>query len=511
MPNSNRPVWRTATQFLTTPTLARSISGLLALVVALLLVVNLGTYFMIQRTSAAHQAVARAQDARLLLRDVRSQMLSLETGQRGYLLTGDIDYLAPNFEARSELPNLIRELEALTQGDPRLEAWVARLKRTIERRVAFSDRTVELARMGQFSAAGDMVRSGRGKAMMDAMMAQVDQAEVAQAATILALNERSRLEARTTTIINALAGALILILGVVAGWLVLRYVRDMQDANAELDDVNSGLENTVRDRTSALSRANEEIQRFAYIVSHDLRAPLVNVMGYTSELERAHAALKEQQSLVRRTSPKLILPQADLAVQEDVPEAIGFIRTSTEKMDRLINAILRLSREGRRDLVVEQIDMTALVTTIAATVRHQTESLGATLEVADLPTLTSDRLSIDQIFGNLIDNAIKYLDAERPGRIEVSGEITVNGERLFRIKDNGRGISPKDHERIFELFRRAGRQDQPGEGLGLAFVRNSIRRMGGDIHVDSTLGEGSTFTLRFPADLTLSEGMPDEH
>jgi signal transduction histidine kinase len=80
--------------------------------------------------------------------------------------------------------------------------------------------------------------------------------------------------------------------------------------------------------------------------------------------------------------------------------------------------------------------------------------------------LDSDRLSVEQIFGNLIDNAVKYLDASRPGRIVVTGEAAPGGWIVYRIADNGRGVSDRDHERIFELFRRAGRQDRPGEGLG---------------------------------------------
>jgi len=188
-----------------------------------------------------------------------------------------------------------------------------------------------------------------------------------------------------------------------------------------------------------------------------------------------------------------------------VPEAIGFIRASTEKMDRLINAILKLSRDGRRNLVPEQLDMTAMVQNIADSVRHQTQASGAEIVVEPLPSLDSDRLSVEQIFGNLVDNAVKYLDTSRPGRIVVTGEAAPGGWIVYRITDNGRGVSDRDHERIFELFRRAGRQDRPGEGLGLAFVRNSVRRLGGEITVESELGKGSTFILKFPKRLNLPD------
>jgi signal transduction histidine kinase len=188
-------------------------------------------------------------------------------------------------------------------------------------------------------------------------------------------------------------------------------------------------------------------------------------------------------------------------VREDVPEAVGFIRASTAKMDRLINAILKLSREGRRRQVPERLDMTGLVQSIADSLNHQVSEAGGEIVVGDLPVLESDRLSIEQIFGNLLDNAVKYQQPGRAIRIVVEGETAADGRLHYRIIDNGRGVSERDHERIFELFRRAGKQDLPGEGLGLAFVRNSVRRLGGTITVESELGQGSTFHLKFPTRL----------
>ena len=149
--------------------------------------------------------------------------------------------------------------------------------------------------------------------------------------------------------------------------------------------------------------------------------------------------------------------------------------------------------------------MTVMAQGIADSVRHQTEAADAEILVGDLPPIDSDRLSMEQIFGNLIDNAVKYLDAGRPGRIEISGEDVPGGWIVYRIIDNGRGVAPRDHERIFELFRRAGRQDRTGEGLGLAFVRNSVRRLGGQIDLESELGKGSTFLLKFPKRLVLPD------
>jgi len=111
--------------------------------------------------------------------------------------------------------------------------------------------------------------------------------------------------------------------------------------------------------------------------------------------------------------------------------------------------------------------------------------------------LVSDRLAVEQVFTNLVDNAVKYLDPARHGRIAVRGH--VEGETaFFEVEDNGRGIDAKDHERVFELFRRAGSQTQPGEGIGLAHVRALVYRLGGTIDCVSELGQGSTFKLLLP-------------
>ena len=143
--------------------------------------------------------------------------------------------------------------------------------------------------------------------------------------------------------------------------------------------------------------------------------------------------------------------------------------------------------------------MTALVQRLADAQRHQTEAAGASIRVAgDLPRVTADRLAMEQIFGNLIDNAVKYLSPGRPGRITVTGQPTGGGRVRIAVADNGRGIAERDHVRVFELFRRSGVQDQPGEGIGLAHVKALIRSLGGRIDVASELGVGTTFVVTLP-------------
>ena len=271
------------------------------------------------------------------------------------------------------------------------------------------------------------------------------------------------------------------------------------EAQKQLRATNQNLEGLVEARVGDLRVANEEIQRFAYIVSHDLRAPLVNVLGFTSELDALRVDLVGFMAEVGRTAPALVTPERRLAVETDFPEALAFIRSSTQKMDRLINAILKLSRDGRRRLMPEAIDVADLLRAQGESLAQQFAARDAELVIGEgLPDLVSDRLAVEQIFGNLIENAVKYLRPDRPGRIEVTARPT--GSHLaYDVADNGRGIAAKDFERIFDLFRRSGEQDTPGEGIGLATVRNLVRRLGGEVTVRSDIGVGSVFTVALPA------------
>lgn len=488
--------------FLRTPSVGRAVAGLLAGAFLLLLLVNVATFVMIGRTAQVNDSIEDAQQMRRAARTLLIAVTDAETAQRGFLLTGRPQYLQPFEEARQ---SLAPALETLHRGDTdaELRAPVDRLHEAVDAKMAEMDSTLALARQGRIGQAIQIVRSDEGRRLMDAIRNDISEFDGIKSARIAKRIQTSERFGLITVVINTLAAVLVLVMAAISAWLVRRYVLEMQSAREALDAANASLEDKVRERTGELTRANEEIQRFAYIVSHDLRAPLVNVMGYTSELEQAGRTIDK--AIARAEAERDVDPEVVQAVREDVPEAIGFIRASTTKMDRLINAILKLSREGRRNLAIETLDMTAMAQGIADSVRHQTETAEAEIIVRGLPAIESDRLSMEQIFGNLIDNAVKYLDAGRPGRIEISGEDVPGGWIVYRIADNGRGVAPRDHERIFELFRRAGRQDRAGEGLGLAFVRNSVRRLGGQIDLESELGKGSTFLLKFPKRLVLPD------
>ncbi|MBW2644866.1 MAG: PAS domain S-box protein [Deltaproteobacteria bacterium] len=253
-------------------------------------------------------------------------------------------------------------------------------------------------------------------------------------------------------------------------------------------------EEKLQQYAAELEQMNEEVKSFAYIVSHDLRAPLVNLKGFSEELTYS---LKEGKGLLDKYIAHI--DEKDTAqfatiFDQDVPEAIGFIGSSVDRMDRLINAILKLSRIGRRDLAPVPINMDELVQPILKSLTHQVGQHKGKITVGALPEVVVDKTAMEQIMGNLLDNAVKYLDPGRPGKIEISAE-KGDEETIFHVRDNGRGIEQKDMHKVFEIFRRAGKDDVQGEGMGLAYVRTLIRRHGGRIWCESEPDVGTTFSF----------------
>ncbi|WP_297802025.1 CHASE3 domain-containing protein [uncultured Brevundimonas sp.] len=476
---------------------------LLAAAFVLLAITNIATFYMLHQTSEYTKAEVRSHQTQIAGWKLISLLTDAETGQRGFMLTANPEYLEVYNKALDNLPAVMAEMDRLVAGDPELESTYGNVKELYDDRIKLMVDTISLTRQGRVGEAVSAVRSGSGKAMMDGMREEIaDISEVVERRAIEATNAAA--QARAYTIFSSLvAGILIVILAAVCIRLVRRQITDLERAQGELDQINAGLEEQVRERTADLVRANEEVQRFAYIVSHDLRAPLVNVMGYTSELEEISRQVDGLIERVEASHPELVDEGVRLAIREDAPEAIGFIRASTSKMDRLIKAILQLSREGRRDLAAQSLDMKALLQNLADGMAHPLMENDGKVVIGDVPDIVHDRMAIEQIFGNLIDNAIKYRNPEQSLLLSINGSETVGGFVEFEVRDNGRGIDPKDHERVFELFRRSGRQDRPGEGVGLAFVRNTVRRLGGSISIESELGQGTAFIIRLPQEMSV--------
>lgn len=432
-----------------------------------------------------------------------------ESATRGYLLTSEPRFLAEyQSVSRSVVPDLDK-LASLTLDNPPQVENIRQLREPVESRLDEFAKAIEFATRHDIPGGVAVLHEAGAE---DSVRRIDDVAGAVRAEEDLLFARRTQTADRTqqlASIVTVVGSGLVITLAAISIFLVRRSSRARDDAEAQLRDNNLNLEATVDERTADLREANNEIQRFAYIVSHDLRSPLVNIMGFTSELEELRGDIFRRIAALARTSDsaplvpagggdvELPLDGKDKQLSQDFTEALGFIKSSIGKMDRLITAILNLTREGRREFQPVKIDTRELIEGIVATMAHQAAEAEAQIRIEPLPDLVSDRLAMEQIFGNLIDNALKYLKPGVPGDIAIRARTKL-GFAIFEVADNGRGIDPKDHQRIFDLFRRAGTQDKPGQGIGLAHVRALVRRLGGTMSVASELNTGSTFTITLP-------------
>jgi len=275
------------------------------------------------------------------------------------------------------------------------------------------------------------------------------------------------------------------------------YYEQIHQQNKKLKTYGEQLEQRVQERTATLTAANEEVRSFAYIVSHDLRSPLVNMRGFTGELDYALKEISKKIEPLLSSLKERDQQEMQQLIEEDIPESMQFITSSVQKMDHMLSAILTLSRLGRRELKFESVDLHALCDGILKSLSYQIDQSHTKATLGDLPVIENDQMVMQQIMGNLIGNAVKYLHPDRPGRIEVSSVSSDSGITIT-VRDNGHGILPEEKGKVFQIFRRGIHQDVKGEGMGLPYVQTLVRAQGGSISFAPAPNHGTIFAVFIP-------------
>jgi len=254
-----------------------------------------------------------------------------------------------------------------------------------------------------------------------------------------------------------------------------------------------------------LAEKNNELEQVIYVTSHDLRSPLVNLQGFSQELGYS---LKELRSFIEQGDPVSTNTKKKITeLLEDIFDSLKYIQSSTFKMDILLSGLLKVSRVSRMDSSFETIDMNHLIAEITNAFEFQLKEAHVNLQVGELPPCFGNQLHLNQVFSNLLNNALKYLDPQRPGEIKITAKETNtdNGKQrqvIYCVEDNGIGISREYHKKIFELFSRLNPDDTEGEGLGLTIVNKIISRHHGKVWVESEPGKGSSFFVSLPMQST---------
>ncbi|HEX9780897.1 MAG TPA: ATP-binding protein, partial [bacterium] len=282
-----------------------------------------------------------------------------------------------------------------------------------------------------------------------------------------------------------------------------RMVDRLRDSKSELEGYNRRLEQSARD----LSALNQEMEDLLRVVSHDLRAPLINIQGFSNRLQRVvDDAGKQLESVAAAAQDPGVRAQVDSMrsqVQPRLEESLRFVSKGVEKMDALLSQLLAISRVGRKADPVQRHDLNGIVDDVLAIFDHQLKEQGIEIVRQPLPAdVPCRRNEINQVFSNLLSNAINYMGTAAERQIEIGSRLRPDGMLECFVRDTGIGIAPEDQDRIFRTFTRLERVNAPGEGVGLAFVKKVVRLHGGDIRVMSQEGQGSTFAFTLPMTAT---------
>jgi PAS domain S-box-containing protein len=582
--------------------LAQQITIGLGLALALLVANTVVSYRNTLKLIENQRSLTHTQKVLTELETTLSTLKDAETGQRGYLITGEERYLQPYQAGVSQIYRHINSLKQLTADNPSQQQRVSAIESAIALKLTELAQTVKLRREQGFEAAIQVVKSGRGKQIMDNIRASIAEMESIENQLLQQRSKESQAKLQETLLTFSIATAINLALlalvyylfrlnhrqskqeeerlrqnnerltlaldaGKMGSWdwnlatnqmlwttyheIIFGYepgkpnrsykewadrvhpedlpkveaklqtsIKHAQDfhaeyrvvwadnslhwvtafarfqcnaenrpirmvgvisditarkqAEAEILQLNETLEQRVLERTAQLEEANEELQAFAYSVSHDLRAPLRAMQGF------AEALLEDYEDIL----------------DELGKEYATRIVSSAQRLENLIQDLLAYSRLTRSNLQLKVIDLTSIMSEVMTQIEADLTQTQAQVNIqSPLPEVIGHRPTLVQVIANLLINAMKFVDNGVQPQITVWAEMRGECVRLW-VEDNGIGISPEHQKRIFRVFERLhGMETYPGTGIGLAIVRKGIDRMGGSVGVESQLGQGSRFWI----------------
>src|SRR5579863_312415 len=485
---------------------------------ALVLIVGAAGLVSVVSLRSAYRSVERTRQVIQAADDLEGALTDAETGQRGYLITGADRYLSSYRAGVPDVATALGSLRRLTAGNAREREWVDSLSLLSAAKLAELDTTIALRHDEGFVAAAVIVLTDRGRNYM--LGARRITAELkAQELELLAVRDRRQVQNAIITFLVIGVGSLV---AFVLAAMITQAIRvdvelreqdrvqieaqsvQLQDQTAELeaqqveleaqtddlrfsnDDLqaaNARAERALRAHRIALARvqrSNEELDQFAYVASHDLKAPLRGIANLATWLEEDLAD----------------------ALTPAAREHMVLLRGRVHRMEALIDGILQYSRAGRVGTDAERVDVAALL-------REIVELLAPPADVTivlgrEFPVLDTERVPLQQVFLNLITNAIKY---SRPAGaiIRVDAAMT-DGTWTFSVADNGPGIPPEFHERIFGIFQTLEPRDKvEGTGIGLSVVKKIVESRGGRVALESAPDAGAIFRFTWP-ERPLEEG-----
>ncbi len=494
-----------------------------AMVFATLAANALISYLNVRRLHQNRLAVERTHDTRLALSTLSRHLVDAETGQRGFLITGQAGYLEPYQDAVTQIDAVLSQLGGLLEADLAQRANHAALQSLVVRLLELIHENVLTRQQEGWEASRAEVLAGQGKQAMEQVRATIERMEPIEQRKLASFNRDSIVSYRTAIATGLIAAAMGIGLAAVGYWLVLRELATRTRSAAELARLNEDLEARVRERTAAISdanaalrdeievrqRAEEQAQRyaaelqssnraleqFASVASHDLQEPLRKIQAFGDRLATGYRA----------------------QLGERGQDYIDRMRAAAARMRKLIDDLLSYSRIATRSRPLQMVNLQQVAREVLDDLDERVRQTGGCVEVGALPTLPADPLQMRQLLQNLVANALKFHRPQQPPVVAVSARLEPDsaensraGERwIISVCDNGVGFEPAYAQRIFDLFQRLhGRDEYEGTGMGLAICKKIAERHGGSIAAHGAPGQGARFDVTLPADHAGAGGEP---
>ncbi len=450
---------------------------------AILVLVGVLSYRSMVRSDEDREWVAHTHLVMEKLDAVLTNILDIESGERGFILTGQAEYLDAHNIALDRVRQNLNDIRDLTGDNSNQKRMLDRLEQMIFERLGIARGEVELSTREGPAAGAESVRAGSGEKLTNQIRDEIGQMNQEENRLLKLRMEDAAISSRHARTASVSGVVLAIAFLCLAGIMVGQEIEQRGSAEAEVRAFNAELEQRVADRTAELNerakdltRSNSELQQFAYVASHDLQEPLRMVASFT-------------QLLAKRYGDKL---------DDDARDFINYAVDGATRMQTLISDLLEYSRVGTQGKPFVFTDTNALLQKVLESLRFAIEESGAMISSDPLPMVMADPQQLGQLFQNLLTNAIKF-HGEEPPHVRISIERN-GGDWKISVRDNGIGISQEYAERIFVIFQRLHtKTEYPGTGIGLAICKKIVERHCGRIWIEPSPGAGTTFCFTIPA------------
>jgi CHASE3 domain sensor protein len=459
-PSSQAPGWKN-------PSLGAKIAAGFGISLVLVAMIGITSYRSIRQLIADTASDVHSRQTLRAIDDLMGAFKDAETGQRGYVITGKGSYLQPYSGALTQIAEDETTLRDLIADDPDQQRRLGAVCAAGQAKLAELQRVVDLRRNGGFAPAQAVVNTDVGKRFMDQIrenIAEMARREEAQ----LQLRVEARRESAQSSLRSVLAGSSIALVLLVVSSLFIRH--DIK-ARVRAEGLAAKLNQQLDAHALELEATNKELEAFCYSVSHDLRAPLRSISGFSDAL--------------REDCAQAIGPEGN--------DHLSRICGAADRMGKLIDDLLNLSRVTRADMRKMPVNLGSIAQEVVADLREadpqrQVEFVPASDLVAE-----ADARLIRVVMENLLRNAWKFTAKKPSARIEF-GQMAGAGGRTFFVRDNGAGFDMKFSDKLFGAFQRLhGTAEFPGTGVGLATVQRIIHRHGGRVWATAQPDDGATF------------------